>query len=195
MMITRERVEQILKESGVLMEGHFLLTSGRHSNKYMQCARIFRHPKYSEELCAALAEQFSNEKIDVVIGPAMGAVQMAYEVSRAVGCENFFTERDEEGKMTLRRGFAVTPGMRCLLVEDVVTTGGSVKEVQKLVEAAGGIVVGIGSLVDRSNGNVDFGVPFRAVYPAEVVSWDAAECPLCKNGAEPPVKPGSRKQI
>lgn len=194
-MITRERIEQILKESGVLMEGHFLLTSGRHSNKYMQCARIFRHPKYSEELCAALAEQFSDEKIDVVIGPAMGAVQMAYEVSRAVGCENFFTERDEEGKMTLRRGFVITPGMRCLLVEDVVTTGGSVKEVQKLVEAAGGVVVGIGSLVDRSNGKVDFGVPFRSVYPAEVVSWDAAECPLCKEGAEPPVKPGSRKQI
>lgn len=126
-MITRERIEQILKESGVLMEGHFLLTSGRHSNKYMQCARIFRHPKYSEELCAALAEQFSDEKIDVVIGPAMGAVQMAYEVSRAAGCENFFTERDEEGKMTLRRGFVITPGMRCLLVEDVVTTGGSVR--------------------------------------------------------------------
>ena len=186
-MITRERIEQILKESGVLMEGHFLLTSGRHSNKYMQCARIFRHPKYSEELCAALAEQFSDEKID--------AVQMAYEVSRAVGCENFFTERDEEGKMTLRRGFVITPGMRCLLVEDVVTTGGSVKEVQKLVEAAGGVVVGIGSLVDRSNGKVDFGVPFRSVYPVEVVSWDAAECPLCKEGAEPPVKPGSRKQI
>lgn len=194
-MITRERIEQILKESGVLMEGHFLLTSGRHSNKYMQCARIFRHPKYSEELCAALAEQFSDEKIDVVIGPAMGAVQMAYEVSRAVGCENFFTERDEEGKMTLRRGCVITPGMRCLLVEDVVTTGGSVKEVQKLVEAAGGVVVGIGSLVDRSNGKVDFGVPFRSVYPVEVVSWDAAECPLCKEGAEPPVKPGSRKQI
>lgn len=194
-MITRERIEQILKESGVLMEGHFLLTSGRHSNKYMQCARIFRHPKYSEELCTALAEQFSDEKIDVVIGPAMGAVQMAYEVSRAVGCENFFTERDEEGKMTLRRGFVITPGMRCLLVEDVVTTGGSVKEVQKLVEAAGGVVVGIGSLVDRSNGKVDFGVPFRSVYPVEVVSWDAAECPLCKEGAEPPVKPGSRKQI
>ncbi len=194
-MITRERIEQILKESGVLMEGHFLLTSGRHSNKYMQCARIFRHPKYSEELCAALAEQFSDEKIDVAIGPAMGAVQMAYEVSRAVGCENFFTERDEEGKMTLRRGFVITPGMRCLLVEDVVTTGGSVKEVQKLVEAAGGVVVGIGSLVDRSNGKVDFGVPFRSVYPVEVVSWDAAECPLCKEGAEPPVKPGSRKQI
>lgn len=194
LMITRDRVEAILKESGVLLEGHFLLTSGRHSNKYMQCARVFRNAKYSEELCAALADLYAGEKIDVVIGPAMGAVQMAYEVSRAIGCENFFTERDGEGRMTLRRGFEVTPGMRCLLVEDVVTTGGSVAEVKALVEAAGGIVVGIGSLVDRSNGGVDFGVPFKSVYPVEVVSWDAAECPLCKNGAEPPVKPGSRKQ-
>ena len=192
-MITRERIEEILKESGVLLEGHFLLTSGRHSDKYMQCAKIFRHPKYSEELCAALAEMFQSEQIDVVIGPAMGAVQMAYEVSRALGCENFFTER-VDGAMTLRRGFEVTPGMRCLLVEDVVTTGGSVKEVAELVRQAGGVVVGIGSIVDRSNGKVDFGVPFRAVYPVEVVSWEASECPLCKEGKLPVVKPGSRKQ-
>ncbi len=190
-MITRERVEEILRESGVLLEGHFLLTSGRHSNKYMQCAKIFRHTKYSEELCAALAEQYKEEKIDVVIGPAMGAVQMAYEVSRAVGCENFFTER-VEGKMVLRRGFEVTQGMRCLLVEDVVTTGGSVKEVAELVKEAGGIVVGIGSIVDRSNGTVDFGVPFKSVYPIEVVSWETDECPLCKEGKLPAIKPGSR---
>ena len=191
-MITRERVEEILRESGVLLEGHFLLTSGRHSDKYMQCAKVFRRTKYSEELCAALAEQFSDERIDVVIGPAMGAVQMAYEVSRSLGCENFFTER-VDGKMTLRRGFEVTPGMRCLLVEDVVTTGGSVKEVADLVRAAGGIVVGIGSIVDRSGGKVDFGVPFKAVYRAEVLSWEAADCPLCKEGKLPAVKPGSRK--
>ncbi len=190
-MITRERVEEILKESGVLLEGHFLLTSGRHSNKYMQCAKIFRHTKYSEELCAALAEQYQGEKIDVVIGPAMGAVQMAYEVSRAIGCENFFTER-VEGRMVLRRGFEVTQGMRCLLVEDVVTTGGSVKEVAELVKEAGGIVVGIGSIVDRSNGAVDFGVPFKSVYPVEVISWEADECPLCKEGKLPAIKPGSR---
>lgn len=191
-MLSREKVEEILKEAGVLLEGHFLLTSGRHSNKYMQCARIFRRTKYSEVLCAALAELFSGEKIDVVIGPAMGAVQMAYEVSRSIGCENFFTER-EDGKMTLRRGFEVTKGMRCLLVEDVVTTGGSVAEVAELVKAAGGIVVGIGSIVDRSNGKVDFGVPFKAVYPVEVVSWDAQDCPLCKEGKLPAIKPGSRK--
>lgn len=192
-MITRQRVEEILKESGVLLEGHFLLTSGRHSNKYMQCAKVFRHAKYSEELCAALAEMYRDETIDVVIGPAMGAVQMAYEVSRAVGCENFFTERGEDGKMVLRRGFEVTPGLRCLIVEDVVTTGGSVKEVIALVQEAGGTVVGVGSLVDRSAGQVDFGVPFHAVYPVEVVSWEPENCPLCKEGKLPAVKPGSRK--
>lgn len=191
-MISRERVEEVLRESGVLLEGHFLLTSGKHSDKYMQCAKIFRRTKFSEELCAALAEMYKDEQINAVIGPAMGAVQMAYEVSRSIGCENFFTER-EDGKMVLRRGFEITPGMRCLIVEDVVTTGGSVMEVIDLVKSAGGVVVGVGSIVDRSNGKVDFGVPFKAVYPVEVIAWEAGGCPLCKEGKLPLVKPGSRK--
>ena len=191
-MLTREKILEIFKEAGVLLEGHFLLTSGRHSNRYLQCAKLFRNTKYSEKLCACLAEKFSKDSIDVVIGPAMGAVQMAYEVSRAIGCENFFAER-EDGKMTLRRGFVVTPGMRCLLVEDVVTTGGSVNEVKELVEAAGGFVVGISSIVDRSGGKADFGVPFKSVIQVDVESWEADECPLCKEGKLPAVKPGSRK--
>ena len=190
-MITEERVMEVLKEAGVLLEGHFLLTSGKHSNRYLQCAKIFRNTKYSEELCAALAEKFADEEIDVVIGPAMGAVQMAYEVSRQIGCENFFTER-VEGKMELRRGFEVKEGMRCLLVEDVVTTGGSVKEVKELVEKMGGVVVGIGSIVNRSNGKADFGVPFKSVIAVNVESWEADECPLCKEGKTPAIKPGSR---
>lgn len=192
-MITQERVMEILKEAGVLLEGHFRLTSGRHSNKYLQCAKIFRNVKYSEELCAALAEQYGEDGVQVVIGPAMGAVQMAYEVSRCLKCENFFTERDETGKMTLRRGFSVTPGQRVLVVEDVVTTGGSVREVVDLVKAAGGTVVGVGSIVDRTGGKIDFGVPFKAVISLEVESWLPEECPLCKAGAPAPVKPGSRK--
>ncbi len=190
-MITEERILDILKEAGVLLEGHFLLTSGRHSNKYLQCARIFRHTKYSEELCAALAEQYKNENVDVVIGPALGAVQMAYEVSRQIGCENFFAER-EEGKMVLRRGFSINPGQRVLVVEDVVTTGGSVREVVQIVQDMGGIVVGIGSVVDRTGGKIDFGVPFKAVISMNVESWQADECPICKQGI-PVVKPGSRK--
>lgn len=190
-MITQERVLQIFKEAGVLLEGHFLLTSGRHSNRYLQCARIFRHAAYSEELCAALAEQFADQNIDLVIGPALGAVQMAYEVSRSLKCENFFAER-EDGKMTLRRGFAVKPGSRVLVVEDVVTTGGSVREVMDIVREQGGIVAGVGSIVDRTGGEIDFGVPYRAVISMKVESWPAGECPICETGA-PLVKPGSRK--
>ena len=191
-MITNERVLEVLKEAGVLLEGHFLLTSGRHSNKYLQCARIFRKTRFSEELCKALAEHFADEKIDVVIGPAMGAVQMAYEVSRHIGCENFFAER-EDGKMTLRRGFVIDPGMRLLIVEDVVTTGGSVKEVIEIVKAQGGVVVGVGSIVDRTGGKIDFGVPYKAVISMKVESWKADACPICKENKMPLVKPGSRK--
>ncbi|MEG1028404.1 MAG: phosphoribosyltransferase family protein, partial [Oscillospiraceae bacterium] len=128
-----------------------------------------------------------------VIGPAMGAVQMAYEVSRTLKCENFFTERDENGKMTLRRGFSLSEGQKVLVVEDVVTTGGSVKEVIELVKSLGGEVVGVGSIVDRTGGKIDFGVPFKAVYSAEVTSWEPDECPLCKAGEIELVKPGSRK--
>lgn len=192
-MLTKERTEEILKEAGVLLEGHFLLTSGRHSNRYLQCAKVFRNTKYSEELCASLAEQYKNDNVELVIGPAMGAVQMAYEVSRHLQVENFFTERDEKGMMTLRRGFMIQKGQRVLIVEDVVTTGGSVKEVIDLVKKAGGIVVGVGSIVDRTNGTVDFGVPFRAVYSANVESWESDECPLCKEGRIALTKPGSRK--
>lgn len=192
-MITQERVLEVLQEAGVLLEGHFKLTSGRHSNKYLQCAKIFRNTKYSEELCAALAEQYQHDDVKIVIGPAMGAVQMAYEVSRPLHCENFFTERDENGKMALRRGFTVNPGDRVLVVEDVVTTGGSVREVIDLVKEAGGVVVGVGSIVDRTGGKIDFGVPFKAVISVDVQSWEPEDCPLCKAGAPAPVKPGSRK--
>lgn len=192
-MLSKERVLEVLKEAGVLQEGHFLLTSGRHSNKYLQCAKIFCNTKYSEELCADLANKFKNDDVEVVIGPAMGAVQMAYEVSRALNCNNFFTERDENGKMTLRRGFAIDKGQRVLVVEDVVTTGGSVREVINLVKEAGGVVVGVGSIVDRTDGKIDFGVPYKAVYSADVVSWEAANCPLCRESGLPLVKPGSRK--
>lgn len=191
--MTQERALEIFKEAGVLLEGHFKLTSGRHSNRYLQCAKIFRNTKYSEELCAALAEKYQNDRIEIVIGPAMGAVQMAYEVSRALRCENFFTERGEDGKMALRRGFAVFPGQRVLIVEDVVTTGGSVREVMELVRQSGGVIAGVGSIVDRTGGKIDFGVPYQAVVSLDVESWEPQDCPLCKAGAPAPVKPGSRK--
>ena len=191
-MIKEEKVLEILKEANVLMEGHFLLTSGRHSDKYLQCAKIFRNTKYSEELCAALAEHFKNDKIDLVIGPALGAIQMAYEVSRSFGCENFFAERDE-GKMVLRRGFEIKPGQNVLIVEDVVTTGGSVKEVIELVKNSGGNIIGVGSIVDRTGGNNPFDVSFKAVISVKVESFLPEECPLCKENKINLVKPGSRK--
>lgn len=191
-MLTKEQIIDILKEAGAFLEGHFLLTSGRHSDKYVQCAKVFLDAKYSEPICKEIADHFRDDHVDIVIGPAMGAVQLAYEVGRQLGCRNFFTER-EDGKMTLRRGFSVEPGERVLVVEDVVTTGGSAKEVIEIVKAAGGIVVGVGSVIDRTGGTMDFGVPFRPALSMEVVSWAADECPLCKQGL-PYVKPGSRKK-
>ncbi|MDD3243379.1 MAG: orotate phosphoribosyltransferase [Eubacteriales bacterium] len=189
--MTREQIEQILKDSGVMLEGHFLLTSGRHSNRYMQCARLFESPKYSEALCAELARQFSDVKIDLVAGPALGGIIMCYEVARQLGVRNVFAER-ENGVMTFRRGFVIPEGANVLVVEDVVTTGGSVGEVIKLIREAGANVAAVGSVVDRSAGKVDFGVPFKAVYSAEILSYDADDCPLCRQGL-PVVKPGSRQ--
>lgn len=190
-MLTNERILEILKKAGVLLEGHFLLTSGRHSNKYLQCAKIFKHAKYSEELCRDLAEKFAGDGIDLVVGPAMGAVIMAYEVSRHLNVENIFTER-EDGKMTLRRNFEIKEGQKVLVVEDVITTGGSVKEVIEIVKECGGVVAGVGAIVDRTGGNIDFGTKFESVISMEVESFEADNCPICKTDI-PLVKPGSRK--
>jgi len=148
--------------------------------------------QYPEKLARWLAEDFADDRIDLVIGPAIGGIIVAYETGRQLGVPAIFAERDSSGTMALRRGFEIPPGQRALVVEDVTTTGGSVREVMQLVEESGGIVAGAGVLVDRSNGQVDFGVKQRAVITMEVLSWDAAECPLCRGGSEP-VKPGSRK--
>lgn len=190
-MITNERVMEVLKEAGVLLEGHFKLTSGRHSNKYLQCAKIFRYTKYAEELCKSLAEQFAQDNVELVIGPAIGAIAMSYETSRHLNVENIFAERDADGVMQIRRGFEITKGQNVLIVEDVVTTGGSVKEVIELVKNAGGNIIGIGSIVDRTGGNIDFGFPYKSVISMEVTSWDEENCPLCKEGSTA-IKPGSR---
>jgi orotate phosphoribosyltransferase len=184
---------EVLKQLGVLHTGHFKLTSGRHSDRYMQCAKLFEHPKESEDLCARVAELFKNngKKIDAVVGPALGGIIMAYEVARALGVRNIFAER-ENGVMTLRRGFKAESGERVLVVEDVVTTGGSVKEVIALLQTMGAEVVGVGSIVDRSNGQVSFGVDFHPLVKTDIKSWEADDCPLCKEGI-PIAKPGSRQ--
>lgn len=188
--MTREEKIQLLKDAQVLQTGHFRLTSGRHSDQYMQCARVFEDAKYAEPICKDIADAFRDEKIDLVVGPAIGGVIITYEVARQLHVRNIFAER-ENGTMTLRRGFAIEPGARVLVVEDTITTGGSVKEVIALVKEKGGMVVGVGSVVDRSNSAVDFGVPLHAAVSMEVVSYEEADCPLCKQGL-PITKPGSR---
>ena len=187
-MLTQNQILEIFRETGVLQEGHFRLSSGRHSDRYMQCAQMFQYADRAELLCRALAGQFDG--VDVVIGPAVGAIQMAYEVSRHIGCRNIFAER-ENGVFTLRRGFAIKPEERVLVVEDTVTTGGSVKEIIELVIARGGHLAGVGALVDRSAGKVDFGVTFKAVMTVDIPSWEVSDCPLCALGI-PCDKPGSR---
>ena len=187
----KELVLNILKETGVLKEGHFILTSGKHSNRYMQMAQVLQYPQHTETLCQHLVNPFKDQEIDVVISPAVGGILVGYETARALGVKNIFCER-EQGKMTLRRGFELHQGQKVLVVEDVVTTGGSVKEVIKVVEEAGADIVGVGVLVDRSNGKVDFGYPFSSLLSLEIEAYEVEACPLCKEGSLPAIKPGSR---
>ncbi|MEG0874554.1 MAG: orotate phosphoribosyltransferase [Clostridiales bacterium] len=188
----KNEVLDIFKKSGALLEGHFLLTSGRHSDKYMQCAQVLRFPQYTEKLCSVIAEEYKDAGVEIVVGPAMGGIIVAYEVARQLGVPNIFAER-ENGKMTLRRNFSIEKGQKVLVVEDVVTTGGSVAEVIDIVKAQGGDVVGAAVLVDRSNGTVDLGVKLCSVLAMEVLSYEAQDCPMCKAGDGEPYKPGSRK--
>lgn len=187
----RAEMERIFKETGLMLEGHFLLTSGRHSNRYMQCAKLFQYPVYSEMICKDLAKRFEGQQIDLVVGPAVGGIIMSYEMARQINVPNIFAER-ENGNMTLRRGFTIPKGAKVLVVEDVVTTGGSVREVMDIVANSEAEVVGVCVVVDRSGGKIDFGVPFFAAYETEIQSYEPSQCPLCKQGLEL-VKPGSRK--
>lgn len=187
----KEEIKEIFIQTGALLQGHFILTSGRHSNQYMQCARVLQYPEFTEQLARIMAAYYTDDRIEVVIAPAMGGIIVAYEVARQLGIKAVFCER-QEGRMTLRRGFSIEPGQRVLVVEDVITTGGSVKEVIDVVREAKGDVIGVGVLVDRSAGNVDFGVKTRAVLAMEIESFPAEDCPLCREGKLPALKPGSR---
>lgn len=172
-----------------LLEGHFILSSGLHSNRYLQCAKILQYPEIAGELGAAIAAKFADTQIDTVVGPAMGGVVIAQEVARALKCRSIFSER-ENGAMTLRRGFTVKEGERILICEDVVTTGGSSIEVGKMLEAKGAKVVGFASIIDRSNGQVPFSAPYRALEKVSVETYQPDDCPLCKAGSVA-YKPGS----
>lgn len=190
-MLNNEEILEIFRTSGALQEGHFRLTSGRHSDQYIQCAQVLQYPEHTEALCRHLAGFFREDRVDLVIGPAMGGITLSYEMARQLGTPSLFTER-EEGQMALRRSFSVPRGARVLVVEDVITTGGSIREVIGLVEAAGAETVGSAVLVDRSAGAVSLGVPRQvSALSVRVESFDPADCPLCRQGL-PITKPGSR---
>ncbi|OAA31827.1 orotate phosphoribosyltransferase [Kosmotoga arenicorallina S304] len=181
---------EILLSLGAVLKGHFLLSSGKHSDTYIQCAKLFQYPKYSELFSKKLADEFAIDKIDVVIGPALGGVVLAYEMAKQLNVRGIFAER-VQGQMQLRRGFEINRGEKVLIVEDVITTGGSTKEVMQVVKKLGGEIIGIGSVVDRSNDQVDFGVKFKSLLKINAVTYEPPNCPLCKKGI-PVVKPGSR---
>lgn len=186
----KQQALKIFETSGAILNGHFLLTSGRHSDTYMQCAKLFVYPDKAAKICEVLKEKLNNIKIDIVASPAVGGIIMGYEIARQLKVPNVFFER-ENGVMSLRRGFEVPKGANVLVVEDVVTTGGSVKEVIAKVQELSANVTAVASIVDRSNGAVSFGVDFINVLSLDVKSYEAADCPLCKQGTSA-IKPGSR---
>ena len=187
-MTDRETLD-LYEATGALLHGHFRLTSGLHSDVYLQSALVLQHPVHAAALGEALAAPFRADRIQTVLAPAIGGILVAYEVARALGVRALFTER-EEGVMRLRRGFTVAAGERCLVVEDVMTTGGSIREVVTCVEELGATVVGVGSLIDRSSG-ANFSVKRTTLATVKATTWKPDECPLCKAGGQA-IKPGSR---
>ena len=183
---------KLFREHSALLEGHFVLSSGLHSDRYIQCALVLQYPKIAGQLGSALAAKLQRFKPSVVAAPALGGVIVAHEVARALGVRAIFTER-QEGLMTLRRGFSLEKGETAVVVEDVITTGGSTRETIRCLEQAGGHVVAAGALIDRSGGLADLGVPKLVLATVSVQNYDPADCPLCKSGI-PAVKPGSRSK-
>ena len=195
--MTEKEILSLFDKYGALLKGHFKLSSGLHSEKYLQCALVLQYPDIAEKLSSTLAKKFSKTKIDVVVAPALGGITLAHEIARALGVRGLFTERrpsqgSQEGKMGLRRGFSIEKGEKVLVVEDVITTGGSTKEVIGVVKALGGKVIGVGSVIDRSSKNLDFGVPFLSLAKVNVETFEEKDCPLCKKSIAV-TKPGSRK--
>ncbi|NNJ53973.1 MAG: orotate phosphoribosyltransferase [Ignavibacteriaceae bacterium] len=189
--MTETQILDVFKKSEALLTGHFLLTSGRHSDKYFQCAKILQYPDHTEKLCTMIVDRFKDAEIDTVISPAIGGLVVGQEVSRQLNKRFVFAER-EDGKLTLRRGFSLDKNEKVLVCEDVVTTGGSVFEVIDIVKNNNADVAGIGFIVDRSNGKVNFGFPQFSALKMNVASYPPQECPLCNSGSKP-IKPGSRK--
>jgi len=193
-----ENVLTLLKDSGAMLDGHFLLSSGRHSDRYFQCAKLLQYPQMAAAALAGVAEKIKLDiqagklEIDAVVGPAMGGIVAAYELGRQLGLPAFFTERDDTGKMVLRRGFEVQPDQKILITEDVVTTGKSSGECAAALENLGAKITALACLVDRRSAGGDFPWAFYPACTVEAVNWEADDCALCKQGI-PAIKPGSRK--
>jgi len=185
-----EKIARMFDETEALLVGHFLLTSGLHSEKYLQCARVLQWPEKAQACAQALAQNFLASKPDLVISPALGGIIIGHEMGRALGCRALFAER-ENGLLRLRRGFEIRPGEKALVVEDVVTTGGSTLETMEVVKAFGGFVLGAASLVDRSGGQAFLGVTSHSLWTLSIPTYRPENCPLCKLGSKP-VNAGSR---
>ncbi|MDP2728281.1 MAG: orotate phosphoribosyltransferase [Dehalococcoidia bacterium] len=183
-----DRVRGILQATGTLLEGHFLLTSGRHSGAYVEKFRVLQNPTYTQELCSMLAKEFQGLNLNVVAGPTTGGIILAFEVARQMGLRAIFAEKQGEGRI-FRRSLTLSPGERVLIVDDILTTGGSLKQVYDEVDRWGAQVVGVGVLVDRSDQSPSFGVPLFSCLRLPIPSYAPGECPLCQEGL-PLVKPG-----
>jgi orotate phosphoribosyltransferase len=188
--MTQQEILDVYEKTGALLSGHFLLSSGLHSERYLQSALVLQQPAIATKICAALADHFRDTKIDVVIAPALGGVFVSHETARALNVRALFAER-VNGELTLRRGFTINAGERVLVVEDVITTGKSTRETIEVVRKAGGVVVAAGALIDRSGGKAELGVPYRSLVTLDVPTYQPEACPLCRAGSTP-VKPGSR---
>lgn len=184
-------VMKIFEQVGAIRQGHFELSSGRHSATYMQCALVLAHPVHAEEMGKELAALFGGLGVECVVAPALGGIVIGYEVARALGVRSLFVERDRSGQMALRRGFELKPGERVLVMEDVWTTGGSTRETIGVVEQEGGLAVAAGALVDRSGGKLELNVPSRALLELDVPSFEPDDCPQCRAGGVA-TRPGSR---
>lgn len=190
--MNKKEIRELLVETDVIQEGHFVLSSGRHADIYMQCAKVLQYPKHASTLAAEIAKKWQEKEIDVVIGPALGGIVLSYAVAAELGVRSIFSER-KNGEMKIRRGFELKPGERVLVVEDVVTTGGSVKEVLQVLEELDVEIVGLSSIVDRSNGEVEFNYDFQALLPVDIKSYNAGKCKLCKEEVEI-TRPGSKEK-
>lgn len=187
-----DSVAEIFRQAGAVLEGHFLLSSGLHSPEYWEKFQVLQYPQYTEQLCRLIADRFRDANVQVVAGPTTGGVILAYEVARQLGVRGIFAEKGEAGGREFRRGFKIAPGERVLIVDDVLTRGGSLRDTIDAVNRLGSNIVGIGVLIDRSTEKLDFGAPLFSCHRAEVITYPPDKCPLCADGI-PLVKPGSNK--